>query len=201
MFNVKTFLRQAAMALVLAGSSLAAVAGPLAFHVNLNTAALPGKPTSGFVDLQFSSLATAAPLTVTLSNFTSDFGAVDFFDGDVRFNANGSFTLSNLPEMGSLLSLFADFGGTLGFDVLFSDSLAGSAGTDGVTLTVGLLDLSYAPIGNPEGVARFDLQPGVGLVTSIDGSIVSVVPEPSDWLLMLTGVALMAGALRRRQPR
>lgn len=200
MFNVKTFLCQAAAALVLAGSSLAAIAGPIGFQVKLDTSSA-ALPSSGFVDLQFASLLPATPVTVTFSNFTGAFGAVDYVDGDVVFNPDGSVSLSNVPAVGSLLSFAAGFGGMLGFDVLFSDSLAGDTGTDGATLTIGLLDVDFAPLVDPEGVARFDLQPGVGLVATSNADYVTVIPEPSDWMLMLTGLALLGLTLRRRSAR
>lgn len=204
MYNVKTFLRQAALALALAGSSLAAMAAPVSFHVNVNTTTLTG---NGYLDLQFSALGTAPPASVTFSNFTGGIGGVDFFDGEVFFNTDGTFTLANLPGMGGLLSFEALFGGVLGFDLMFSDDYASATGTDGSTLTVGLLDDSFSPIGGAFGIARFELTPGVGVETSVNdayatiGPVVAAVPEPSDWILMATGLALLGASMRRRSAK
>jgi hypothetical protein len=204
MFNLKTLLRHAVLALALAGSSLAAIAAPISFHVDVNTTALGG---NGYLDLQFGALTPAPAATVTFFNFTGAVGAVDFFDGDVVFNPDGSITLANSPELGSLLSFNALFGGALGFDLAFSNDYSGEAGSDGSVLTVGFLDTDFVPIGAPEGIARFELIPGVGVVTSVVGDfaligpVATAVPEPADWLLMATGLALLGVTLRRRAAR
>jgi hypothetical protein len=204
MYNVKTLLRHAVLALALAGSSLAALAAPISFHVDVNTSTLTG---NGYLDLQFGALESAPLTTVTFSNFTGAFGAVDFMDGTVVFNADGSITLANLPDLGSLLSFNALFGGALGFDLMFSDDYASATGTDGSTLTVGLLDSDYAPIGGDFGIARLDLIPGVGVETSANsdfaviGPVAAEVPEPSAWLLLATGLGLLGFTLRRRAAR
>ncbi|HEU5436344.1 MAG TPA: NF038129 family PEP-CTERM protein [Telluria sp.] len=204
MYNVKTLLRHAVLALALAGSSLAAMAAPISFHVDVNTTTLTG---DGYLDLQFSALGSAPLTTVTFSNFTGAVGAVDFFDGEVLFNADGTFTLANLPGMGGLLSFNALFGGALGFDLMFSDDYAAVAGTDGSTLTVGLLDTAFAPIGGDFGIARFELTPGVGVQTSVNGDfaaigpVVAAVPEPDAWLLLATGLGLLGFTQRRRAAR
>jgi hypothetical protein len=204
MFNVHTLLRHAVLALALAGSSLAARAAPISFHVDVNTTTLNG---NGYLDLQFGALTPAPATTVTFSNFTGAVGAVDYVDGDVVFNADGSVTLANSPALGSLLSFNTLFGGALGFDLAFSDDYSAVTGSDGSTLTVGLLDAGYAPIGGPEGIARFELVPGTGVVTSVVGDfavigpVATAVPEPADWLLMATGLALLGLTLRRRAAR
>ena len=205
MFNFKTFLRQAAVALALASSSLAALADPISFHVDVNTT---GLANGGFLDLQFGALTPAPAASVTFSNFTGGFGAVDFQSDDgVTFNPDGSVTLSNSPELGSLLSFGVGFGGMLGFDLLFSDDYSTVGGTDGSTLTIGLLDAGYGVIGDSYGIARFELVPGVGVDASADARFAAIspvaaaVPEPSDWLLMATGLGLLGLVLRRRSNR
>lgn len=204
MYNVKTLFRHAVLALALAGSSLTAMAAPISFHVDVNTTTLTG---NGYLDLQFSALDSAPPATVTFSNFSGAVGGVDFFDGNVLFNPGGTFTLANLPGMGGLLSFNALFGGMLGFDLMFSDDYASATGTDGSTLTVGLLDDAFAPIGGDYGIARFELTPGVGVVTSANGDfatigpVVADVPEPAAWLLLATGLGLLGFMQRRRAAR
>lgn len=204
MYNLKTLLRHAVLALALAGSSLAAMAAPISFHVDVNTTTLTG---NGFLDLQFGAFESAPLTTVTVSNFSGAVGAVDYFDGPVAFNADGSFTMANLPDIGGLLSFNALFGGMLGFDLVFSDDYALQTGTDGSTFTVGLLDADYAAIGDPLGIARFELIPGVGVETSVDGDfavigpVVNAVPEPGAWLLLATGLGLLGFMQRRRAIR
>jgi hypothetical protein len=197
-------LRHAVLALALAGSSLAAMAAPISFHVDVNTTAQSG---NGYLDLQFGALTSAPATTVTFSNFSAAVGAVDYLEGDVVINADGSFTLANLPGLGSLLSFNALFGGALGFDLAFSDDYSTEMGSDGSTLTIGLLDAGFAPIGAADGIARFELLPGVGVQTSVVGDfavigpVATAVPEPADWLLMATGLVLLGLTLRRRAAR
>lgn len=205
MFNVKTLLRHAVLALALAGSALAAVAAPIRFHVNVDTTAAT-LPATGFLDLQFSALESAPATSVTFSNFTGLFGDVDVADGAV-FNADGSVMLSNQPGIGGLLSFNATFGGAFGFDLLFSDDFASQAGTDGTTLTVGLLGDDLAPIAGDYGIARFELTPGVGVETSVNAGfaeitpVVAAIPEPSAWLLLATGLGLLGFTRQRRAAR
>lgn len=199
MFNAMHFLRQAAAALVLATSSLAALAAPISFHVNVDTSTLAD---GGYLDLQFNGLLPATAATATISNFSGAFGAADIFD-NVVLNADGSFTLANGPDIGSYLSFNVGFGGLLGFDVLFSDDYSLDAGTDGSTLTVGLFNDAGA-LGSLDGIiARFDLVPGLGVDAAVTGDFATIgavdadVPEPSDWMLMATGLALLGFTLRR----
>lgn len=202
MFKVKNLLRHAVLALALVGSPFAALAAPVSFHVDLDTSTLSGP---GYVDLQFGALTSAPMTTVTFTNFMGAFGAVDYADGNVVANANGSYTLGNLPDFGSLLSFNAMFGSRLAFDLAFSDDHASATGTDGSTLTIALLDAGFAPIGGTYGVAKFDLTPGSGVSSVVNASFASVgpvvvndVPEPSDLAMMFTGLALLGFTVSRR---
>lgn len=199
MFNAMRFLRQAVVALALAGSSLAALAAPISFHVDIDTTSLAD---GGFLDLQFNGLLPATPATATFSNFSGAFGATDFMD-NVVLNLDGSFTLANGPDFGSYLSFNVGFGGLLGFDVLFNDDYSLDGGTDGSSLTVGLFNEAGA-IGSDDGIiARIDLIPGFGADAQVTGQFATIgavdadVPEPSDWMLMATGLALLGFTLRR----
>ena len=98
------------------------------------------------------------------------------------------------------LGLWASFGGHFGFDVSFAqagDSLIGSL------FQVALLDADFAYLAPTSAdIANVDLEPGqaVGLTSSTFAtiSIVSDVPEPAEWMLMASGLALLGFTLRRR---
>lgn len=205
MFNVNKLFRHAVLALALLGSSLAALAAPVSYHVDLDTTTLNN--TSGFIDLQFGAFTSAPQTNATFSNFSGAFNGVDYSDGGVLFNDDGSFTLSNLPGASSTLSFNASFGGKFGFDLLFSDDQASAApGLDGSTLSIALLNEGFDPIGGTSGVLSFDLTPGFGASATVLNAdfaafgpvAVNDVPEPSDWMTMFTGLALLGFTLRRR---
>ncbi|VXB19938.1 NF038129 family PEP-CTERM protein [Massilia sp. 9I] len=202
MFNAKTFLRHAVLALALAGSSLAAMAAPISYHVNVDTS---GRSGAGALDLMFQTFSST-PVSATLSNFSGAFGAVSLAE-QVGFNPDGSIVLANLPDFGSYLKFDLNLGAAFGFDILFSDDQSLDAGSDGSTLSIGLYDANGA-LGDPFGIVRFDLTPGQGIGTPYQDAdfaqvseLAAAVPEPSDWLLMATGLALLGASLRRRAPR
>jgi len=202
MFNVKTFLRQAVLALALAGSSLAAMAGPVGFHVNVNTT---GRTGAGWLDVMFNG-SSVAPITATLRNFSGAFGAVTD-EIQVSFNPDGSIGLVNMPDFGSYLKFDLNLGGSVGFDVLFSDDQSSDMIEGGSWLSIGLGDAGGV-LGDPFGIVQFELKPGQGIsVAGLDrefanvGPVAADLPEPADWLLVATGLALLGASLRRRMPR
>lgn len=202
MFNIKTFLRQAALALALATSSLAAMAGPIGFHVNVDT---NGRSGTGFLDLGFNTSGTT-PLTAIISNFSGAFGAASIAE-QVTFNPDGSIVLANLPDFGSYLKFDVSLGAAFGFDILFSDDQALDLGDGGSLLSIGLGD-AIGVLGDPFGIVQIELKQGQGLGTVFAdvefaqvSELAAAVPEPSDWLLMATGLALLGASLRRRAPR
>lgn len=199
MFNVKTFLRQAALALALAGSSLAAMAAPVSFHVNVDTS---GRSGVGALDLMFQTFGST-PVSATLSNFSSAPGAATMAE-QVTFNPDGSIVLANLPDFGSYLKFDLNLGGVFGFDILFSDDQAMDVGAEDSMLSIGLYD-AVGVLGDPFGIVRFELKPGQGIATPYAdaefaqvSALTAAVPEPSDWLLVATGLALLGASLRRR---
>lgn len=197
MINAKTFLRQCLLAVTLAATALGALAGPTSFHVNLNTSAL-AKPT--YIDLFFSAASNAAPASATVSNFTGAFGSVDYADGAVVFNADGSITIGNSP-FSNMVGFKVLFGDTFGFDVSFNSDFLNGNSIDGSTFSVSALDAGLNPIGGP--LVTFDLFGGAGIAVGADGQFASVtaVPEPSELLLMMTGLGLIGFVHRRRKQR
>lgn len=199
MLNVKTFLRQAALALLLTTSSLAAMAGPLSFRVNVDTS---GRSGVGALDLMFHTFGST-PVSATLSNFSSAPGTATVAE-QVTFNPDGSVVLANLPDFGSYLKFDLSLGGAFSFDILFSDDQSLDTGLDSSLLSIGLYD-AIGVLGDPYGIVQFELTPGQGIGTPyVDAEFAQVsaltaaVPEPSDWVLVATGLALLGASLRRR---
>ncbi len=205
MFNIQNLLRQAMLALVLCGASIAAHADVIpTFRVTIN-ADVPG---ASFLDMNFNSFVGAAQATATISNLQGAFGPVDYFEGDVGFLPDGVFTIGN--QGFNLLSHSITGGGLLSFDVTFNGpfmtELNATADFTSIFSSV-LRDANYAALGNPEGSAIFSVAQVTALAAAaisfetFDGAQVSVnaVPEPSQLLLMMTGIVLMGAMVRRRQ--
>jgi hypothetical protein len=161
MLNIKTLLRQCLLAVALAGASLVALAGPTSFHVELDTA---GLGNAQYIDFFFSKLGAAPDATVTVSNFTGNSLAVDYFEGAVTFNGGGSVTIGNGPDFSNMIDYTAAFGGT---QAQFELSASGIA---------------------PVAAERY----------RITALAPTAVPEPSDLLMMVTGLGLV-GLVRRRK--
>ena len=196
MLNFKNLLVRALLAFAMASGAGAALAGPT-YHVDVDTSALAGN--DGYLDFLFSAQGNAAFTSATLSHFTGNFSGDTFASGGASGSAAAGGAVSTTDAWNEL-GLLASFGGHFGFDVSFAqatDNLIGSL------FEVALLgaDLNYlAPtVGD---IAQFQLLPGaaVGLQASDFAtiSIVSDVPEPAEWMLMLTGLALLGLTLRRR---
>jgi hypothetical protein len=199
MFNVKTLLRQCLLAVALAGASLGALAGPTSFHVELDTA---GLGNAQYIDFFFSKFGAAPDATVTVSNFTGDSLAVDYAEGAVTFHGDGSVTIGNGPDFFSnLVDYTAAFGGLFGFDLVFSTDFLASSSLDNSTFSISVLDGGLAPITGT--LAQFELSSsGIARVAAerynITPLAATAVPEPSDLLMMVTGLGLV-GLVRRRK--
>lgn len=193
MFKFSTLFTRALLALALACGTGAAVAGPT-YQVTVNTSSLAG--TNGFLDFTFGALGTAAPAFATLSNLTGALGADVIPSGDVVGTPPGPVTIGNTTGFNDLLQ-GVTFGGLFTFDLSFTadDGIAGS------TFSVALVNDSVSDfVGYAGNIVEIALQPGAPTTVNAvaDFASVSVVPEPSDMLLMMSGLALMGWVVRRK---
>lgn len=204
MFNIHTLLRQAMLALVLCGASIAAHAGviPASYRVTINTAGLAG---ASFLDMNFNGVEGSAQALATVSNLSAGFGDVVETVGDVVAQPGGGFTLSNAGF--SYLTHTISAGAQLSFDVAFSGDFLTEMGGFTSVFSAALLDGDLMPLGNVTGDVIFSIMQlsasgaaAVGVETfGLAEVSVNAVPEPSELLLMLTGLALMGAMVRRRQ--
>lgn len=194
------FLRQCLLALTLAGSALGALAAPTSYHVTLDarSAALPA---SGLLDFSFGALVGAAPASATVRNFSSNVGPALYWDGAVIDNGDGSFVIGNDSSYATnYLDLASTFGGFITFDVAFDTAFLTDSGFNS-TFAVSLLDDNFNYLGSPVGDLTFELLPGSGITTTANSAFASAsaVPEPSELLLMMTGLGLVGFMARRRK--
>jgi hypothetical protein len=206
MRTIPTFLRNLLAAIALAGSFGAAVAAPT-HHVNLDTSGFAG--STGFIDLYFSRDGGAPTSTVTLSNFSGAFGAEASRFGDVSGAIPGTVVFGSTDGISDLFQAVS-FGGALGFDVefggdfatvtsditsLFGIALINQAQSAYLGVNGDLVQFTLVPMGgpNPAGVSFETFGP----IATV--SAASAVPEPSELLLMMTGLGLVGFMVRRRK--
>lgn len=204
-------LRHAVLAVLMAGASALAVAAPAApvsnYHVEIDTTRFSG---AGFLDFAFISGNDQAPAaSATLSHFSGAFGAVAGQEGDVAGALGSSVRFGNASFYNDLFQSVT-LGGKFSFDIAFGGAFLNTAGNTGTTFGVGLLDASgSAYLGNPNGnVVQFELMPMLdGAPAGIAGAgyggvaAIAAVPEPSEWLMLSAGIALLGWSARRRQAR
>jgi len=189
MFTTKALFTRALLALTLLLGALPAFAGPT-YKVAIDTASFS---TARYLDLQFIGLGNAGPATAYVSNLN---GAFTGFtpDGNVSGDLSSGFTLGNAGGFNAVTLDIAP-GGLFQFDVRFDGSDVG----DGTTFSIGLLDAAWEDLLG--ALVRIELMPGTpDVVDAPAGVDVAAVPEPSDWMLLATGLFLL-GVTRRMQRR
>lgn len=183
--------------LALALACGAAQARAQTYHVAIDTKALAGQ--QGYLDFLLLGLSGAAPAQATLSNFSGDFNGASLTLGDASSAANGAVNIGNSGSWNEF-ALWANFGGTLSFDVRFQ--LAG--GGAGSTLSVTLLDADLNYLGLAGDYATFALLPGdtpsIGASGETAVNAISAVPEPASMLMLSAGLLLLGGRSRRSAP-
>ena len=189
MFTTKALFTRALLALTLLLGALPAFAGPT-YKVAVDTASFS---TARYLDLQFIGLGSAGPATAYVSNLS---GAFTGFtpEGNVDGDLSSGFIFDNGGGFNAVLFDLTP-GGLFQFDVRFDGSDFG----DGTTFSVGLLDEALENLLG--AFVRIELMPGApDVVDAPAGVDVAAVPEPSDWMLLATGLFLL-GVTRRMQRR
>lgn len=194
MFNIQKHLRHVVLALGLAAASLTVGATVLpTYHISVaNTAA----SDLASIDFLFTGGNGAAPVTATLSHFTG----IPLSELDRQGDVSGTsdFVIGN--DAGSFNYLFLEVDGPFAFDLNFSEGFLGFNGPIGSNsfFSIGLYDSLSNFIGDPEGALQFSLSPTGVVVTSTSSQVAAVaVPEPADWVLMLTGLVFVLYITRR----
>jgi len=193
MFNFKNLLLSIAL---LCGAG-AAAAGP-SYHVTLDTRAHAG--LSGLLDFTFLAGNPDAPdTTATLSNFSGAFGAEAGRIGEVAGAIPGQVSLIDAAG-DNWLTQAVNLGGIFSFDITFDDGYLANAGLDGSTFALSLYNEDFSQyIGIDGPLVRFDVLPGFIMVSdNNDIARIALIPEPSELLLVLTGLMMMGVAMRRR---
>ncbi|ATQ78494.1 hypothetical protein CR152_31255 [Massilia violaceinigra] len=196
MFNFKTFVKQALLAATLAFGIGNATAGPT-YHVDIDTTIYSG---AGSIDFWLSSFNGATGTIATVSNFTGSLGAETYRIGSVNGVLPASTKFDNSDSFSSVTHDVV-LGGKFGFDVNFSGDFLTVPGFAS-TFSVAMFNALGEYLVQPDYLVEFSLTP----VTVDDAASVTYtaarnvrvsVPEPSDLLLVMTGLGLV-GFMRRR---
>lgn len=196
MFNFRTFVKQALLAASLVFGIGNASAGPT-YHVDINTSQFSG---AGSVDFVMSGFFGASGAIATVSNFTGALGAEAYRSGSVVGVLPGVVGVANTSMFNSL-SHDVTLGGLFGFDVSFSGDFLTVPGF-GSTFSVAMYDALGEYLTQSVALVEFNLIPysvdnEAGVRYSTDSIVRVSVPEPSDMLLVLTGLGLVAFVRRR----
>jgi hypothetical protein len=195
MFNIQKYLRHVVLALGLAAASLTAGATVLpTYHIGVaNTVTAD----IAYIDFVFGSIDGAAPVKASLSHFTGM--PVTEFDraGEVSGSPEDGFAIRNA---GAYNDLYLAVSGPFAFDLNFSEGFLGfnNASDNNGFFSIALYDSFGDIIGNPGGELQFSLT-NTGVDATSNSSLLSLteVPEPTDWLLMLTGLVFVVTMTRR----
>jgi hypothetical protein len=188
MFNIQKHLRHVMLALGLAAASLTAGATVLpTYHIGVaNTDA----SDVAYIDFVFGSIDGAAAVTATLSHFAG----MPLAELDRQGAVSGTSDNFVIGNAGAYNDLFLATGGPFAFDLNFSEGFLGfpSAFDSNSLFSIALYDSNFNVIGDANGALNFSLSNTGVVVTSTSSLLTAVaVPEPTDWVLMLTGLAFV----------
>jgi hypothetical protein len=202
MVNIQKYLRHAVLALGLAAASLTAGATVLpTYHIG---AADTASKDIAAIDLMFNSINGAASVTAYLSKFSGT-PLVELDRQGAVSDKGGVFSIGNA---GSYNDLYLEVDGPFGFNLSFSEDFIGfnNAENNNGLFSIVLYNSLGDTIGNPGGELQFSVtNTGVdpspaskssSLLSLTEVTVVDV-PEPTDWMLMLTGLVCVVYMTRR----
>lgn len=185
--SIQAFLARAVVAVLLVTATGAAFAGPI-YRVSVDTGNWSG---NGYLNLTLTGLASAVPVTATVSNFKGSFGSESFTQGQVSGDVGSVLSLVQGPSFNELLQGI-DFGGVFSFDVRFEMP---PGVLDGSNFGVALVNASltaYAE-GTSGDIAAISLMQGAAdaLWAAPGLASISEVPEPGSAGIVALGLLLV----------
>lgn len=197
MFNFTNLMRKALLAMALVVSSGAALAGPT-YLVTMHTQAYSGE--SGLLDFSLGGSADSPLAIAKLWNFNGAFS--DEFDrtSNVDGSLDGAITMDN-TRASNYWTQGVILGDDFSFNVQFSGDFETVDSAWSTLFAVVLYDASLSEMwaipAQFELLSAFNGDPAAVLITADADTSVTVIPEPSQLLLMLSALALAGLALRR----
>jgi hypothetical protein len=202
MHTIYSVTRKLLAPLVLVLSAGVALAGPT-YHVTVDTSGFA--ESTGLIDFFYNVQGGGVVSEITLNNFSGNIGG-EFAPrvGDVTGALPGTLVFA-ATEGDQELTQVANFGGAFSFDLAFGSDFATLPGGVSSLFSVAFFNDDFsAYLGAPGDLVQFNLMPmngnaPGGIVVTVADPAATVVPEPSNLLLMMTGLGLVGFMVRRRK--